>query len=49
MSFNVESLFTNVLIEGAAQAALQKVENNAGLADRTTLTPVQITDLLDFI
>ena len=36
-------------IEGAVQAALQKMENDAGLADRTTLTPVQIADLLDFV
>ena len=49
VSFNVESLFTNVLIEGAVQAVLQKMENDAGLADHTTLTPVQIPDLLNFI
>jgi len=49
VSFDVESLFTNVPIEGAVQATLQKMKNNAGLADRTTLTPVQIADLLDFI
>ena len=36
-------------IEGAVQAALQKLENDAGLADRTTLTPVQIADLLNFV
>ena len=49
VSFDVESLFTNVPIEGAVQAALQKMENDAGLADRTTLAPVQIADLLDFV
>ena len=49
VSFDVESLFTNVPIEGAVQAALQKMENDAGLADRTTLTPVQIADLLNFV
>ena len=49
VSFDVESLFNNVPIEGAVQAALQKMENDAGLADRTTLTPVQIADLLDFV
>ena len=49
VSFNVESLFTNVPIEGAVQATLQKMENDTSLADRTTLTPVQIADLLDFI
>ena len=26
-----------------------KMENDAGLADRTTLTPVQIVDLLNFV
>ena len=48
VSFDVESLFT-VPIEGAIQAALQKMENDAGLADRTTLTPVQIADLLEVV
>ena len=47
-SWNI-SMFTNVPIEGAVQAALQKMENDAGLADRTTLTPVQIADLLDLV
>jgi len=49
VSFDVESLFTNVPIEGTVQAVLQKMENDAGLADRMTLTPVQIADLLDFV
>jgi len=49
VSFDVESLFTNVPIKGAVQAALQKMKNDAGLPDRTTLTPVQIVDLLDFV
>ena len=26
-----------------------KLENDPGLSDRTTLTPVQIADLLDFV
>ena len=43
VSFDVESLFTNVPIEDAVQAARQKMENDAGL------TPVQIADLLDFV
>ena len=47
MSFDVQSLFTNVPIESAAQAALRKLESDADLADCTTLTPVQIADLLD--
>lgn len=31
------------------QAALRKLEGDADLADRTTLTPVQIADVLDFV
>ena len=49
VSFDVESLFTNVPIDAAVQAALQKLENDPGLADRTTLTPAQIADLLTFV
>ena len=49
VSFDVESLFTNVPIEGAVQAALRKLECDPTLADRTTLTPAQIADLLDFV
>ena len=44
VSFDVESLF-----EGAVQAALRKLENDPTLADRTTLTPAQIANLLDFV
>ena len=47
--FDVESLFTNVPIEGAVQAALRKLEADLCLANRTTLTPTQIADLLDFV
>ena len=49
LSFDVESLFTNVPIEGAVQAALRRLESDPTLADRTTLTPAQIADLLDFV
>ncbi|KAL9953291.1 hypothetical protein ACROYT_G040687 [Oculina patagonica] len=49
VSFDVESLFTNVPIDGAVQAALRKLENDPSLADRTTLTPAQIADLLNFV
>ena len=49
VSFDVESLFTNVPIEGAVQAALRKLESDPTLADRTTLTPAQIANLLDFV
>lgn len=44
VSFNIESLLTNVPIEGAVGAALQKLKS-----DRTTLKPAQIADLLDFV
>ena len=49
ISFDIESLFTNVPIDTAVQAALQKLENDPSLADRTKLTPAQITDLLTFV
>ena len=49
VSFDVESLFTNVPIEGAVRAALCKVENHHGLADRTNVTPTQTGDLLKFV
>ena len=42
VSVDVESLFTNVPIDTAVQATLQKVENDISLANRTTLTPAQI-------
>ena len=46
VSFDVELLFTN---KGAVQAALRKLESDPTLADRTTLTPAQIANLLDFV
>ena len=49
VSFDVESLSTNVPIDAAVQAALQRLENDPSLADRTTLTPAQIGDLLTFV
>ena len=49
VSFDVESLFTNFPIDDTVQAGLQKLENDPGLADRTTLTPAQIADLLTFV
>ena len=42
VSFDVESLFTDVPIEGAGKT-------DPGLADRTNLTPTQIADLLNFV
>ena len=49
VSFNVELLFTNIPLNAAVQAALQKFENDPSLADHTTLMPAQIADLLTFI
>ena len=49
VSFDVESLFTNMPIEGAVKAALCKQENDPGLAGRTNLTPTQIANLLNFV
>ena len=49
VSFDVESLFINVPIKGTVQATLRKLENDPGLTDRTTLTPTQIADLLNFV
>jgi len=49
VSFDVESLFTNVPIDAAVEAVLQKLENDPSLADRSTLTPAQIADLLNFV
>ena len=49
VSFYVASLVTNVPIEGAVQAALQKLENDSDLANRTNLTPTQIANLLNFV
>ena len=46
---DVESLFTNVPVEGAVQAALRKLESDPTLADRTTLTPAQNANPLDFV
>lgn len=49
ISFDVESLFTNVPIEETAQAALHELNNDPSLPDRTALTPTQIADLLNFV
>ena len=49
VSFDVESLFTNVPIDATVKTALQKLEDDPSLADRTTLTPAQIADLLNFV
>ena len=49
ISFDVQSLFTGVAIESAAQAALRKPANDFGLAYHTTLTPEQIAEILNFV
>lgn len=45
VSFDVESLFINVPIEGAVEAARQRSESDPSLANRTTLAPAQIANL----
>ena len=45
ISFDVESLFTNVPIEETPQ----ELNNDPSLPDRTALTPTQIADLLNFV
>ena len=46
----LELLFTNVRMEGAVKAALCKLENDPGFADRINLTPTrEIADLLNFV
>ena len=42
MCFYLESLFTNVPIDVALEAARQKLENDPSQANRTLLTPTQI-------
>ena len=49
VSFDVESLFTNVPIEGALNAALQRLSADTSLPARTSLSPSQVTDLLGFV
>ena len=46
VSFDVESLFTDVPIDAALQAALQKLENDP---DPAPLIPDQIANLLNFV
>ena len=49
VSFDVESFFTNVSIQGEVEAALQRLNNDPSLPDRTALTPTKIADLLNFV
>ena len=46
---DVESLFTNISIEGAVQAALRKLENESDLANRRNLTPTLIADNMNLV
>ena len=46
VSFDVESLFINVPIEGAIEAARRRSGSDPSLAKRTTLAPAQIANLL---
>ena len=47
VSFDLQSLFANVPIDAAVEAALQKQENEPTLADPYKLS--QIVDLLNFL
>ena len=49
VSFDLQSLFANVPIDAAVEAALQKRENKPTLADPYKLSPAQIVDLLNFL
>ena len=49
VSFDVETLFTKVPNEGAVKAALCKLDNDPGVADRTNLVPTQNADPLNFV
>ena len=49
VSFDVESLFTNVAIESALRATLWKLESDLSFPNHTTLTAAQIDDLLNFV
>ena len=42
-------MFTNVSMDGAVAAALQKLEDDPRLSDRNTLTLAKIADLLNFV
>ena len=49
VSFDVKSLFTNFPIDAAVQTVLQKIKDDPTLADRKTLTPAKIADLLNLV
>ena len=51
VSFDEESLFTNVPMEASVEAALQtgELENDPSLVERSTLTPAHIAERLNFV
>lgn len=49
VSFDVVSLFTNVPIDVACDAAFLKLSTDATLSERTQLSPAKIVDLLKFV
>ena len=49
VSFDVESLFTNVPIESACRVALQRMQTDVGFSARTSLSPGQVAELLEFV
>ena len=49
VSFDLQSLFINVPIEGAVRATLWKLESDLNFPNHTTLTAAQIANLLNFV
>ena len=47
VSFDVTSLFTNVPVDEAVQVIHDKLQGDETLADRTTLSPDRVVELLD--
>ena len=46
VSFDVESLFTNVPSREACHIIMDRLEHDPSLKDRTNLSPSQIVDLI---
>ena len=49
VSFDVEALYTNVLIDDALAIIKELLENDETLPDRTPLSPKNVLDLLEFL
>ena len=47
VSFDVSSLFTNVPVDEAVQVIRDRLQQDEMLADRTTLSPDKVADLLE--